>query len=300
VRPGLVIALSVVIAVLTGHAWSAPPGEGWRKIWQDDFSGTKLDSRRWSTDYPWGHTLDHQGYTSGQQVKVRDGQLIITAINQRHPDAPRTVEDNDHNVFSLDYTTGAVHSKHKFSMKPGYIEANMKMPATIGAWPSFFLLRAPSGWPPEIDIMEMPITRRFDMRKYHYAYHFGDDADSEESRQGSLVRGPNFTMGFHTFGVAWGADYMEWYLDNRLVRRMEGEMFSQADRMFPIFNLSIGGWPGTPPDDAVWPAKFRVNWVRAYEFQGSVAGARAVPEPTAALIVALAMACCLSRRTTRA
>src|SRR4051812_27282004 len=100
----------------------APPGDGWRKIWQDSFDGNKLDASRWSTDYPWGHTYDHQGYTSGNQVKVSGGQLILTAINQRHPDAPATVEDSGH-TFSVDYTTGAIHSKQKFSMKPGYVEA---------------------------------------------------------------------------------------------------------------------------------------------------------------------------------
>jgi MYXO-CTERM domain-containing protein len=170
-----------------------------------------------------------------------------------------------------------------------------QLPAGAGLWPAFWLLPEAGGWPPEIDVMEMPITRPFDMHKYHYAYHYGDDQDSAQAREGALVRGPNFTEGFHTFGMAWGPDYMEWYLDNNLVRRMDGD-FSQADKMFLMFNLGVGGWPGTPPDDAAWPAKFRVNWVRAYELEGAVASTRAIPEPASALTGLLGLALLASRR----
>ncbi len=292
----------ILAAALAGPVAGSPPGPGWRNVFQDNFDGVHLDPRKWSTDYSWGHTLDHQAYMSSDQVKVRFGQLIITGIHQRHRDAPPSVIAGG-STYPLDYTSGAIQSRGKFSIvdqRDAYVEARMKIPATIGAWPAFWMMPAKGGWPPEIDVMEIPVSRTADLRRHRYNYHYGKQPNDLRDIGGTFI-GPDFSAGFHTFGVAWSERYMAWYVDNKLVRTIHGDMFAPANDMYLILNLGLGGWPGPPPADAVFPAKFRVDWVRAYQYQPAAAvrlNAAVVPEPAVGVALLLPLGWSVLHRRT--
>jgi beta-glucanase (GH16 family) len=282
-------SLVFVTALASASAWAAPPtNQNWRKIFQDNFDGSRLDATKWSTGYPYGNLDGHNAYMSPDHVKVRAGHLILTGSNYRHPDAPDTFTP-DENTYTIDYTSGAIHNRGKVSLGYGYVEARMKMPSMKGAWPAFWLLRNDNDWPPEIDVVEAPVTRDFDLRKYHYTYHYGPSKNDRDSVGGALVRGPNFSEGFHTFGTAWTESYIEWYLDDRLVERIEGDFFDMATDLSMILNLGIGGWAGKPPADAAWDAKLRVDWVRAYKLEPAApSGGRMSPVPEPHSVTTLA------------
>ena len=273
----ILLCLGVALVAAQGVAHAAPPGDGWRRVFHDEFNGNKLDKRKWATGYPFGQMDGHQAFMAPENVRVRDGQLVLTGTRGRHRNAPRTFTA-DGQTYSLDYTSGAIHNRGNFTLSYGYVESRMKLPATIGSWPAFWMLRRDGDWPPEIDVMEMAVSREFDLRKYHYNYHHGPSPEERVEEGDWYLRGPNFAESFHTFGMGWGTDYIEWYLDDQLVDRVEGDFFDRATDMILILNLGLGGWPGPPPPDAVFDAKMRVDWVRAYRRESVGAGARAVPE----------------------
>lgn len=296
---GQCIPCALVLGLFVSGVVASPPGTGWRKVWQDGFDGPGLDLSKWSADYPWGGVLDHQAFMAPEQVGIGDGKLTLTAVRKHHPDAPPFFI-NDGEKLPLDFTSGAVHTKGKFSTNGGYVEARIRVPATVGTWPAFWMLPADGGWPPEIDIMELPVARSADVRRTHFTYHYGADAANEQSIGGQWV-GPNFSSGYHTFGMTWSRTSASWYVDDQLVRRISNPAFAQAqEKMYILLNLGVGGWPGTPPADAVFPATMRVDWVRVYRYDGTSSGnAHAfatVPEPHSISMLAVALAGCLSGR----
>jgi len=76
------------------------PGSGWQLVFEDEFSGNQLDVNKWNYNYTWGNTHNHRAYMHEDQVRVEDGKLKITAIDERHPDAP---DGTDHYADQFGY-----------------------------------------------------------------------------------------------------------------------------------------------------------------------------------------------------
>ncbi|MHA1112525.1 MAG: hypothetical protein ACTSRE_15635 [Promethearchaeota archaeon] len=67
--------------------------DDWELVFEDNFLGTELNTSYWSKNYHdgfphGGHTHNHRGYMTEENVNVSDGILIIRAENETHPDAP--------------------------------------------------------------------------------------------------------------------------------------------------------------------------------------------------------------------
>ncbi len=263
----VIVALTLVTAV---PVLAAPPGAGWSKVFQDNFDGTKLDGHLWSKNYaqaPYIY-LDHQASMSPDQVKESGGFLFLTAVHAHNPNAPQSFVSGSQTI-PLDYTSGAVNTKGKFSLSghghDAYVEARIQMPSSIGSWPAFWLMPESGGWPPEIDIMEMPMPKVVDRKRVQYHYHYGANGATQKFLGNVFTSTADFSAGYHNFGVAWSEDSMAWYVDDKLIGQISDANIGQAQAMYIILNLGVGGWAGTPPRDSAWPAKMRVDWVRAYQ-----------------------------------
>lgn len=250
-----------------------PPASlsGWTKVFSDEFEGTSLDKSKWNPTYNWGHTHNHRAYCVEENVSVNDGKLVIKGEAKRHPDAPATCS-NGGKTYSLDYTSGAIDTQHKFKIRYGYIEGRFKMPAQLGTWPAFWMLQ--DGWPPEIDIFEVPHARN----QHHYYLHYTQpdwyashgDAWDHEASFGGVHTGPDKSADFHNYGLEWNERYMNFYFDDKLVASYNRPTeISQTEAMYIIINLAIGGWAtdnGNPIEvTADNPAYLECDWVRVWE-----------------------------------
>jgi len=75
--------------------------------------------------------------------------------------------------------------------------------------------------------------------------------------------GPDFSVDFHTFAVAWEKGSIVWYVDG--VERARTDKGVPDEAMYVIANLAIGGdWPGKPDRETVFPGVMEVDWVRVY------------------------------------
>ena len=249
-------------------------------IWSDEFnqetSNTVLDPSKWNyeTGYGsngWGNN-EWQQYTDSQEnIKVEDGNMIISAVYD-------SVNFSSPGIRDGSITSARVNTMNKFDMKFGKINARIKTPVGTGMWPAFWMLGKnfeQVGWPHcgEIDIMEMsPLYH--DNKTTLCTVHWYDETDSTHKQDGLTKVMPNsLADDYHIYEIEWN--------ENRIVGRIDGMTFfvkvidpttmsEFINRFFIIFNVAVGGTLGGTPDDTTeWPQSMYVDWVRAYQIEES-------------------------------
>ncbi|MGB7842529.1 MAG: glycoside hydrolase family 16 protein [Salinimicrobium sp.] len=221
------------------------------------------DPSIWSYDIGTGETgwgnNELQYYTSrGENVSVQNGYLLITARKE---------------VFEGSaYTSARLVTRGKFEQAYGRYEARIKLPYGQGIWPAFWLLGADNSgevWPQigEIDIMEY---RGQDPTVVLGTVHGpGYSAGNSVSKSYTLTN-DRFDTGFHIFGIEWGPEYINFYVDDVLYNQITpndvpGEWVFN-DPFYIILNLAIGGdFVGAPNEETVFPQTMLVDYVKVYE-----------------------------------
>ena len=156
-----------ILALTPLIAFADPPSNfsGWELVFEDNFDGTSLDKKKWNPTYNWGPTHNHRAYCAEENVIVSDGTLKLKGEKKVHPNANGKKAKFNNKEIPVDYTSGAIDTKGHFEVKYGYIEGRFKAPWQKGTWPAFWTLQ--DGWPPEIDILEIPASRK----QHHYYLH---------------------------------------------------------------------------------------------------------------------------------
>jgi autotransporter-associated beta strand protein len=235
------------------------PSGNWQYHWGDDFSGTTLDTTKWSYNYPWGATHNHDATMSPANAVLGDGTMTLVARRN----------DGGGNFTSGAISTG--YNRARFTH--GYIEARIRLPGTPGSWPAFWGLN--DGWPPECDIMEYPVTTAagggYNRDEYHTAFHFRNSSGGNSAGAGK-VNPPgigNLNGAYHTFGVHWIANSrVDFYFNGTMVSSFNNpSAISQMSSMYLILNYAVGGWPGRP-NTSEWPVghtdEMKIDWVRVW------------------------------------
>jgi beta-glucanase (GH16 family) len=208
----------------------------------------------------WGNN-ESQYYTDrSENVVVEDGMLKITALKESYQGS--------------DYTSARILTKGKYQRKFGRFEARIKLPWGQGIWPAFWLLgddsNATQVWPQigEIDIMEY---RGQEPTIVHGSLHGpGYSGGQAITKQYDLVS-ERFDTDFHVFGIEWGPDYINYYVDDVLYNQITpqdvtGEWVFNDNEFYIIMNLAVGGtFAGSPGLDTVYPQTMQVDYVRVYE-----------------------------------
>lgn len=218
---------------------------GWRMVWNEEFTGTTLNTARWHAEnVAWPYNAELEYYLP-QQATVRNSLLDIKAERR--------------NFGGRNYVSARIDTSNSFSQQYGRFEARIKVPGGQGYWPAFWLLPATGAWPPEIDIVETIGSRP---NTVYMTHHWG--TASNVMSNGITWDGPNFTAGYHRFAVEWSPTKVDWLVDN-VVRFTTVGNFPQ-EPMFIILNLAIGGvLPGNPNAQTVFPQSMLVDWVRVYQ-----------------------------------
>lgn len=258
----LLTSLSIVLGCSTSEKQTVTTMN--QLVMQDEFDVAGAPNTAiWSYDIGtgsngWGNN-ELEYYTDRpQNIKVEDGVLKITALRESYNGSA--------------YTSARILSKGKFEQKHGRFEARIKMPWGKGVWPAFWLLGANSqtvAWPQcgEIDIMEFlgsnPTTV---FGTVHGPGYSGANAISKSY----TLPNNRFDNDFHVFGIEWGEDYINYYVDDVLYNQItpsdaNGEwVFNQP--FYIILNLAVGGnLPGSPNSETTFPQTMLVDYVRVYQ-----------------------------------
>ncbi|QMV19616.1 family 16 glycosylhydrolase [Granulicella sp. 5B5] len=258
----------------------------WHLVWSDEFNGpaNSLPSATdWDFERGWGpqgnHEIEwycqpheHEGPCDDRQPNAfLDGQghLVLHAIH--------------HNQL---WSSARLNTQGKHTLLYGRVEARLRMEPGAGFWPAFWLLGDnidKVGWPTsgEQDIME-------------WVQKYGPNTTS------STLHGPGYSGGkgishtytfpavngvagriddgnFHTYGMTWSKDRMEFYRDDpakpyAVITPADlppGTHWVYNHPFFVILNFAVGeaGFAGTvdattPPTGRMW-----VDYVRFYQLQ---------------------------------
>lgn len=221
------------------------------------------DSSMWTYDIGtgangWGNN-ELQYYTDRtENVKVENGYLLITA--------------NQEDFEGASYTSARIKTQNLFERAYGRFEARIRLPYGKGLWPAFWLLGndcETNIWPQcgEIDIMEYlgdnPTTI---FGTVHGPGYSGGEAVSKDY----VLENDRYDTGFHVFGIEWGPDYINYYVDDALYQTITpqdvpGEwVFNHP--FYIILNVAVGGnFPGSPNNETVFPQTMLVDYVRVYQ-----------------------------------
>ncbi len=208
----------------------------------------------------WGNG-ELQYYTDRtENVTVQNGVLIITAKEESFEGA--------------NYTSARLLTKGKFEQTYGRFEARIKLPWGKGIWPAFWLLGDDSNgteiWPQigEIDIMEYVGNHP---TKVFGTVHGPGYSGAEGITKSYELEGDRFDTGFHVFGIEWGPDYINYYVDDVLYNQITpedvtGEWVFNRGPFYIILNVAVGGaLPGSPNAETVFPQNMLVDYVRVYK-----------------------------------
>jgi beta-glucanase (GH16 family) len=234
--------------------------------WQDVFDYEGLPNpNKWSYDVGarrWGNG-ETQYYTKGANVTVSPGLMTLVGKIEPYLDSP--------------YTSCRMTTYEKKHFQYGRIEVRAKVPANTGSWPAIWMLpvdfkEQKTSWPKcgEIDIMEH-VTHLMDT--HHVSLHTELYNHGIKTQRTYLEKRPGFTKEFHTFGMDWTKDYIEFFLDGvaykRFYRNEPG--FDTSERGWPfdkpyylIINIAIGGTWGGHVNESEYPCYFPIEFVKYY------------------------------------
>lgn len=183
------------------------------------------------------------------------------------------------------WTSGRMRTQGKQSFQYGRIEARMKLQAADGFWPAFWMLGTDIGtvgWPQsgEQDIME-------------WVQSYGASTTS------STVHGPGYSGGngigsrytfpnggriddgaYHTYGVVWSPNQMQFYRDNPTQPYFtvtpssipSGDQWVFNNPFFVLLNFAIGGggFPGNTDSTTPSTGTMLVDYVRVWQSSTSI------------------------------
>jgi beta-glucanase (GH16 family) len=234
-------------------------------VWSDEFDhGTSPDTTKWNYNIGtgengWGNN-ELQYYTrETSNARVENGHLLIEARKENKGDKS--------------YTSARLITQGKASWTYGRFEIRAKLPKGQGTWPAIWMLGdniQKVGWPAcgEIDIMEEvwkePNVINWSTHSKKLNWPLG-------SQQTFKAKIDEATDQFHVYRIDWTKTGIEFYVDDQLkftvLNDGRGEdYYPFIAPQFLILNVAIGGnMPGFVVDDAIFPVRMEVDYVRVYQ-----------------------------------
>lgn len=203
---------------------------------------------------------------------------IITARQTSAQTTGNATLDSEFNqAVTLPYTSGVICSylytgACGFSQLYGYFEIRAKLPAGVGPWPAFWLLRTDNSWPPEIDVFERfpadPTTTirctthtRVNTTGYSDLGALGYEVGDHYQDSTVVNCGFDTSAGFHTYGVEWTPTTMTYYVDR--IQVAQHTTPTDMDKpMYLLANCAVD-WQH---NISSFPATYTIDWVRAWSY----------------------------------
>ncbi len=279
----------IIFLYMTSPVWAMPPA-GYNLVWSDEFNGnvgSAPNSANWTYNTGaggWGNNEleNYTTSTANSQIisdpNAGDGKaLALIAID--------TQPGNTNYGTVGRYTSARLLTSGLQSFQYGYMEARIQMPYGDGIWPAFWMLGnniGSVGWPTcgEMDIMEN-IGNVSDQPLNHGSLHA---PGWNPTGTYSLPGGALYHNAYHTFGLLWQQDQVQFYVDGTLYETQTaagaagaGGTYEFNSQFFFLLNMAVGGsWPGSPDAGTSFPQTMLVDYVRVYQQPSGTA----TPTPT--------------------
>lgn len=262
-------------------------------VWSDEFDEDELDKSKWG--YEWWVTERKGGYWHEDMVSVRDGNLVISAEYKDTPLENRYYDQWHDSInfkpYKPGWYTGIVTTRGKYEQCYGYYEVRCILPAATGMWSAFWMMNEGvynidnSGK----DGTEVDVFESF----YYKDYAFGGDyistgihydgygADSKGDTIGKSYLKNDPYAEYNTYGVEWNKDEYIFYINGVETGRLSTGGVSQNPE-YLLLSVEFAGKDGVQDSDRHgtgkisktpaenWPAEFKVDYVRCYQYKDLV------------------------------
>lgn len=252
----------------------------WELVWSDEFNTNGMpDKSKWDYEVGFVRNQEKQYYTRdrGENVRVEGGVLVIEGRKETFKN-PRA-KPNSKNWMEQEaaqYTSGSIHTYGKMEFQYGRIEVRAKVPQGKGMWPAIWTkgTNRSLGWPRcgEIDIMEYVGK---DQNTIYANNHFADPKNKEKAIHkmggGGKINIKEPYKDFHIYAMEWTEKEIKFFIDDKQYAVFNIDMAGGGPDNpfrkphFLLLNLAIGGSWGGPVDDAIFPRKYEIDYVRYYK-----------------------------------
>jgi beta-glucanase (GH16 family) len=279
------LALNVAGCVTGGNAPAAAPAaatlvaapaipaggvpSGWKLVWSDEFDRPGLpDPAKWDYDTAFNKAgwfnreLQYYSRARPENANVADGKLTITAIKEKLSSAP--------DYGGQSYTSARLFTRGKVDWTYGFFEIRAKLPCGLGTWPAIWMLGQKGAWPllGEIDIMEHVGKKKGEVLGTVHTAAFNHTINTQK---GATIQVPDACDAFHNYQLKWDAEQIVIGVDGKyyfqFVNPKDGDLkkWPFSAPQYLLLNVAIGGDLGGPVDDAIFPVKMEVDYVRVYQ-----------------------------------
>jgi beta-glucanase (GH16 family) len=238
----------------------------WKLVFEDNFSGSEVDTSQWLFTFPW-YSMNFAQFYDKDHVYLENGHLIFfgekndtNAKGVPYLPAEEIIHDGFQNFRKFLYKSGMLYHKQGFHF--GKFEIRCKIPEGSGLWPAFWIYGECNH---EIDIFEFD----GDYTEYmHTTVHYKPYCNGD--RKGQLPykhkASERLSNDYHIYTCIWEKDRIQWLLDGEVVREDIKFNSSVAQNYFPneelhvIMNLAVGGpFPENKPNAQSLPAKMYID-----------------------------------------
>lgn len=242
---------------------------GWKLVWADEFNVDGLpDPARWDYDTAFNkagwfnHELQYYARARPENARVADGTLTITANREKLTSAP--------DYGGQSYTSARLLTRGKIDWTYGFFDIRAKLPCGLGTWPAIWMLGQSGDWPMlgEIDIMEHVGKKKGEILGTVHTAAYNHTIGTQK---GAAIMLPDACDAFHNYQLKWDADQIVIGVDGRyffqFVNPKDGDLkkWPFSAPQYLLLNLAIGGDLGGPVDDAIFPVKMEIDYVRVYQ-----------------------------------
>ena len=245
------------------------PGVIWvlNEDFSDEFNGVSLDEDKWDTKYNFWDGRD-PGLFDSSQVSVSGGMLELSV---EKPPGGIPDPDKDFYVASINTTGGDDMVQGNRHLLYGYYEVRAKgTDATTTS--AFWLSRFTGDYSTEIDIIELVKTHPKAMpTNLHVFKENGVNLNPKDSfpqvipfSVAGIDPADTYDNSFHTYGMDWNANTIDFYLDDVLVRSVVNDRWHHP--MWVHITNGIQDFVGIPTEAELASAEpFLVDYFRVYD-----------------------------------
>lgn len=247
--------------------------DGFELTFADEFDGDELDASKWGAHGSFG--IRKGGYWTADQARVENGDLIITTQYK---------EDGQ---FGPGWYTCGLDTSRSFRQTYGYFECRCILPKGQGLWSAFWMINGNVGKESndatqgaELDIMESPFWHLGGKQSWKITqniHYSGYELKTKYKNVGIFQLDNDPYENYNTYGLLWTPEGYVYYINGYEVARTAwGGVSTQPEYM--ILSCEVDGGDGAPTfgwsgnieknDKATFRAEYKVDYVRAYSYQG--------------------------------
>jgi len=233
----------------------------WKAVFEDEFDGDKLDTKKWITRYFWGHKLINDAYafendaaypTDGQNIEVNYGTLKIVTRRERVTGkvwkVPYGFIPKD-----FDYTTGLICSAGSHRQKFGKIEAKIKINFSKPVQYNFWMVSEKNI--PHIDILKVDKKKTL----VELAHVTGTEIGKDHQKFTSHFKGLDLSQDYFIYTLLWSKDKLTWKINGVTVHEQTQRI--PQEEMYLVFSCKMT----EESANSSLPAFMEVDWVKCYQ-----------------------------------